>query len=250
MHYPDQDYYITFLFEQLEDFNSTVGSKHIQTHGCPKSYADNSLIVLFAILTLKDISSFKAQHRWLKIHPHWLLRCNLQSVPSRSTLSRRYKQLSLQLELFIVYLGNVSTPLIANLSPEVAYQDKSLFKVKGPVWHQKDRRANHVPKGTRALDKDASWSRSNDHGWVYGYGLHPTVCQQGFPRMSIVDTGCVSEKAAFDRQIEKLLEQNVGYVVADAGYTDLKRAQQLAKKGVFALDPCDSSQESSCTVLC
>ena len=237
MRYPDREYYITFLFEQLEDFNSSVGAKSPHTHGRPKSYADNSLIVLFAILPLKGIHSFKAQHRWLKIHPHWLLRCHLQRVPSRSTLSRRYKQLTHQLEMFIVYLGNMSIPLIPNLSPEVVYQDKSLFKAKCPVWHQKDKNANRLPKGLRAVDTDASWSRSKYHGWVYGYGLHLTVCREGLPLMSVADTACVSERAILDQQIEKMLEQNVGYIVADAGYTDLNRTEKLANKGLLLITP-------------
>ena len=50
MGYPDSDYYITFLFEQLEEFNASISA----TPGRPQSYADNSLIVLFAILTLND----------------------------------------------------------------------------------------------------------------------------------------------------------------------------------------------------
>ena len=66
MSYPDHEYYITFLFERLEDFKASVDAPQPQTYGRPKSYADENLIVLLAILTLKGIYSFKAQHRWLK----------------------------------------------------------------------------------------------------------------------------------------------------------------------------------------
>ena len=31
MGYPDSDYYITFLFEQLEDFNASVSSTQTET---------------------------------------------------------------------------------------------------------------------------------------------------------------------------------------------------------------------------
>jgi hypothetical protein len=36
---------------------------------------------------------------------------------------------------------------------EVVYEDKSLYKAKGGVWHQKDRKVNHILEGLRALDK-------------------------------------------------------------------------------------------------
>ena len=237
MGYPDRDYYITFLFEQLEEFNASVSATQAKPSGRPKSYADNSLIVLLAILTLKGIYSFKAQHRWLEIHPQELVRFKLDSVPSRATLSRRYKQLACQLEALIEFLGDVGAVLMPDVSQEVVYQDKSLFKAKGTVWHQKDRNANRMPKGLRAVDKDASWSVSQYHGWVYGYGLHLTVTQQGVPLMSAVDTACVSEKAILDRQTHKLLQQNIGYLVADAGYTDLNRTEHLANQGLLLITP-------------
>ena len=237
MGYPDRDYYITFLFEQLETFNTSVVSESTPTVGRPKSYADEWLIVLFAILTLKGIHSFKAQHRWLKLHLPQMPRFNLQTVPSRATLSRRYKQAACRLEAFIEFLGDLGMTLIADASLEVVYQDKSLFKAKGPVWHQKDRNANRLPKGLRAVDTDASWSVSKYHGWVYGYGLHLTVCAEGLPLRSVADTACVSEKAILDQQIDKMLEQNVGYIVADAGYTDLKRTEKLANKGLLLITP-------------
>ena len=237
MGYPDRDYYITFLFEQLETFNTSIGSESPPTLGRPKSYADEWLIVLFAILTLKGIYSFKAQHRWLEIHLPGIPQLNLQTVPSRATLSRRYKQIACRLEMFIEFLGDLGMTLIADASWEVVYQDKSLFKAKGPVWHQKDKNANRIPKGLRAVDTDASWSVSKYHGWVYGYGLHLTVCPEGFPLMSVVDTACVSEKAILDQQINKILAQNVGYIIADAGYTDLKRTEKLATKGLLLITP-------------
>ena len=234
MSYPDHEYYITFLFERLEDFKASVNAPQPQTYGRPKSYADENLIVLLAILTLKGIYSFKAQHRWLKTHPQWLCHFKLEKVPSRATLSRRYKQLADLLEALVVYLGDVGMPLIGSSSTEVVCQDKSLFKAKGTVWHQKDRNANRIPAGVHALDTDASWSKSHYHGWVYGYGLHLTASPQGLPRMGIVDTACVSEKAGLDRQIDKLLERNIGYLVADAGYTDLNRT--IGKTRTVATD--------------
>ena len=44
MGYPDRAYYITFLFERLEDFTASVDVPLPKTYGRPKSYADESLI--------------------------------------------------------------------------------------------------------------------------------------------------------------------------------------------------------------
>ena len=37
MSYPDHEYYITFLFERLEDFKASVDAPQPQTYGRPKS---------------------------------------------------------------------------------------------------------------------------------------------------------------------------------------------------------------------
>ncbi len=43
-------------------------------------------------------------------------------------------------------------------------------KAKGPVWHKKQKDKGIVPKNLRGLDKEATWSKSNADGWVYGHG--------------------------------------------------------------------------------
>ena len=153
------------------------------------------------------------------------------------TLSRRYKQLGPRLEAFVAYLGDVGVGLDIEPPPDSVYQDKSLYKAKGSVWHQKDRNANIIPDGLRNLDTDASWSTSKYRGWVYGYGLHLTTTTSGFPRLAAVYTGSVSEKAVLDHKTEALLARNIRYVTADAGYTDLNRVKQLASAGVLLLTP-------------
>lgn len=48
--------------------------------------------------------------------------------------------------------------------------DKMMIKAKGPVWHQKQKKQNIVPKGLRGLDRDATWGKSQAKGWIYGHG--------------------------------------------------------------------------------
>ena len=136
--------------------------------GRPKVHADSSLIVFFAIMMLKGIHALKAQRRWLLANPIWLCPLRLNSVPSRATLSRRSKQVGSTLQGFIEYLGDLGVCLDVQTPLEVVYEDKSLYKAKGSVWHEKHRKSGHIPEGLRALDREASWSTSKYRGWVYG----------------------------------------------------------------------------------
>lgn len=234
---PDKSDYIQFLFQRLDDFQGATDSKQTHKPGRPKAYTDASLIVFFSIMTLKGLNQFRAQHRWLIAHPFALFTLKLKKVPSRITLLRRYKALYPKLSQFVTFLGDWATPLGSDFNPQVVYQDKSFFNAKGPVWHHKDREANRVPEGLRNLDRDATWSKSGYHGWVYGYGLHTTTTAEGFPIMGIADTASVSEKAVLDRKKEKLLQRNIGYLVADDGYTDLRRTEELAQAGLLLITP-------------
>ena len=237
MCYPDREYYITLLFQLFEEFEASDTFERTERRGHPQVYPDSSLIVFFGLMTLKHIHRFKAQHRWLLTHPDWLATLHFDTCPSRVTLSRRYKQLAPRLEAFVAYLGDVGVALDIETAPDGGYQDKSLYKAKGSVWHQKDRNANIIPDGLRNLDTDASWSTSKYRGWVYGYRLHLTTTASGFPRLAAVYTGSVSEKAVLDHKTEALLERNIRYITADAGYTDLNRVKQLASQGVLLLTP-------------
>lgn len=237
MSYPDSDYYITLFFQLLEEFEVACPSNETERRGAPKVHSDRCLIVFFAVMLVKQIHRFKAQHRWLLTHPDWVSQLHFDTCPSRVTLSRRYKQLAPRLEAFIGHIGDVGVSLDIESPPEVVYQDKSMYKAQGPVWHQKDRKANIIPDGLRNLDTDASWSTSKYRGWVYGYGLHLTTTASGFPRLAQVHTASVSERAILDQKMETLLERNIRYIAADAGYTDLNRVKRLADKGVLLLTP-------------
>ncbi len=188
-------------------------------------------------MMLKGIHALKAQRRWLLATPIWLRHLKLKSVPSRATLSRRYKQVASNLEVFIEYLGDFGVSLDVQTPPEVVYEDKSLYKAKGSVWHEKHRKSGHIPEGLRALDTDASWSTSKYRGWVYGYGLHLTTTASGFPRLADVYTASVSEKTGLDEKTQALIVRNIRYIVADAGYTDFNRVQTLAESGLLLLTP-------------
>lgn len=237
MCYPDRRYYITFFFQLYRDFQKSLNPDQTKSKGRPRVHPESSLIIFFAIMMLKRIYRFKAQHTFLVEHREWVKRLKFESVPSRTTLSRRYKHLTETVEKFIDYLGDFGLSLDTETPIEVVFEDKSLYKAHGCVWHQKDRKADHIPEGLRNLDTDASWSTSKYRGWVYGYALHLTTTTKGLPRLASVHTACVSEKAGLDEKTDALLSKNIKYIVADAGYTDFARIQALAKHGLFLLTP-------------
>ena len=91
MRYPDSQEYITFLFFMLDAFSAT--QEKVPKKGRPETYSDASLIVFYAVMTLKGITTMRAQQHYLFHHPLLLEKCRLPACPSHVTLGRRYKTL-------------------------------------------------------------------------------------------------------------------------------------------------------------
>ena len=153
------------------------------------------------------------------------------------TLGRRYKALTPKLQTFTEYVATSSFAKAAGFLQEVVYEDKSLFKAAGPVWHQKDRLKDHLPKDLRGVDKTATWSKSGYHGWVYGHAVHLTSIRNGFPVMFDVLPANVNERKVLDTKKDLLIEKGVRCIVADNGYVDKKRQATFAKDAVLLLTP-------------
>ncbi len=235
MYYPDSKEYITFLFLMLDEFSAT--QEKVSKRGRPETYPDASLIVFYAVMTLKGITAMRAQQTYLFHHPLLLERCQLSACPSHVTLGRRYKALTPKLQAFTEYVATSSFAKAAGFLQEVVYEDKSLFKAAGPVWHQKDRLKDHLPKDLRGVDKTATWSKSGYHGWVYGYGLHLTGIRNGFPVMFQVLPANVNERKVLDTKKDRLIEKRVRCIVTDNGYVDKKRQVAFARDDVLLLTP-------------
>ena len=107
MYYPDRAlYYSPLLFQPLKEFEASNLLKRTKRRGPLEVHPDNSLIVFRAIMLLKAVNRFKAQHRWLIATPDWLPMLKLQTVPARRTLSSHYKPVVPKLEVFVAYLGD------------------------------------------------------------------------------------------------------------------------------------------------
>ncbi len=201
-------------------------------------YPAQGMMVFFVMMQYRRVFQFKTQWRWLEAHPTERQTLGFESVPHRTTLSRRYKGLYQILQAFIAYVGRDAQTLDESFESHDLYQDKSLFKAQGPVWHETDRQAGRVPDKLRHLDKEATWSKSGYHGWVYGYGLHVTCNRIGFPKLVQVETACVSEKQVMDDQQAYFLNiLRPATLSADNSYAQARRIRAWAKAGVALLTP-------------
>jgi hypothetical protein len=202
------------LFELFMQWPIQVGSPK---PGKPFTNTEKPMIVFFTMTQLRRIFRFKAQCRWLEAHRKMASLLGWVTIPYRTTLSRRYKVLYATICRFVLFIAQYAPDLDARFSPQHLIEDKSLFKVLGPVWHQSDRKAGRIPDKLRNLDTDATWSKSSYHGWVYGYGLHMTCNEDAFPALVQVETGAVSESALIDQKADHIIGQLAPDTLAAGG---------------------------------
>jgi hypothetical protein len=233
---PSFNDYVDLIYNRFEAF--AQASDAVSKIGRPFVYQQQSMIVFFMGMQFKRISQFKRQWRWLKAHPEMVTLLGWAQPPDRSTLSRRYKRLYAVLQDFVQFLGANSHPLGEDLKIDHLYEDKSLFKAQGPVWHQRDRQVGRIPDKLRHLDTDATWSKSAYHGWVYGYGLHLTCNQAGFPVLMLVETATFSEKEAIVAKEQIILHQlQPQTLCGDDAYTAANRIRDWAHHAIILLAP-------------
>jgi hypothetical protein len=150
---------------------------------------------------------------------------------------RRSKSIAPIVDAFVEFVGQWAETLDPAYESEVIVVDRSLFKARGPVWHQKDRAEGRIPAKLRNLDQEASWSKSGYHGWVYGYRLHFSCNLAGFPKSVQVTTGSLGESAVLDEAESKLLARRPVAVVGDNGFCKATRIRRWAKQGVMLVTP-------------
>jgi len=189
------------------------------------------------MMSIRRITTFKAQHRWLMHHLHIALALGFEQIPVRTTLSRRYKTLYPILQAFIAFVGRWAEALHPQLGSRILIEDASLFKAHGPVWHQSDRLAGRVPEKLRNLDQEASWRKSAYHGWVYGYSLHLTCNRAGFPKLAQVETGSLAESQVLEEKKEALFSLDPQTIVGDNAYFKAMRLRNWAAEGILLLTP-------------
>ena len=136
------------LFDQFMQDRIEQGIKQAKS----STYCSRSFIIFFMMMQFRGIYGFKTQWRWLTNHPEVLQILGWQQPPHRTTIARRYKVLYEGIEAFILFIGQYAADLSEQFNPRDLVIDKSLFKARGPVWHQADRKAGKVPPHLRNLE--------------------------------------------------------------------------------------------------
>lgn len=228
--------YVQLIFTLFDMFAQQQNQQ--LKRGRPFTFTEKAMTALFTLFQFRRIYRFKAQWRWLTGHPEMLPLLGLERVPHRTTFSRRYKQLYETLQAFMLFISQYAPDLDTAFKQDHLVEDKSLFKALGPVWHQSDRKAGHIPVKLRNLDTDATWSKSAYQGWVYGYGLHITCNEAAFPVLVQVETAAYTEAHVLDNKADLLLHTiEPETVAADNRYTKAMRIRRWAKQGVALLTP-------------
>lgn len=201
-------------------------------------YKHKVLILFFIHMQFRRIHQFKAQRRWLENHPQERKLLGFEEIPHRTTLSRRYKSAYPFIREFIAFIGEEIEPLDEAFAHNSLFEDKSLFKAKGPVWHKCDQEAGHIPEKLRNLDTDARWGKSGYQGWVYGYGLHITNNQYAFPKLAQIETAKVSEKQVIKKKEKCILHRlKPLFFTGDNSYFKAMRIRNWAQKGTALITP-------------
>ena len=229
--------YVGLIINLFAQFNQDPNNQ-LTKQGRPLTYSEESFIIFFIIMQYRRIYGFESQRRWLSLHPEMVRMLGWTRAPHRTTISRRYKSLYTLTQKFIMFVGSWVSDMDWRLSHRHLVEDKSLFRARGPVWHQKHRRSGHIPEGLGNLDTDAAWGKSSYHGWVYGYAVHLTCNEHAFPAIVSVQTASVSESEVLNSKEELILsELRPHTLAADDAYTKAMRIRHWARRGVALLTP-------------
>lgn len=186
--------------------------------GRPPVIPDWVVGALIMVAVLKQKKSKSAQFAYLRAHRAELARwLGVDLFPGRTTYFERYRRAHRLFEASIRLQGERAIRE-GTVDARCVAVDKSLLSARGPLWHQRQRRAGVYPRG---IDRDSTWTFSEYHGWIQGYGYevviaasHRGVC---FPLLASVDQAHVREHRTFAPKIAKLPKQTQ-YVLLDMGY--------------------------------
>jgi hypothetical protein len=186
--------------------------------GRPPTIPDWVLGALIMVAVLKRRKSKSSQYRFLHLHRDdlrkWL---GLDRFPARSTYFDRYRRAYRLFQAALRLQGRQALREGVADGRCVAV-DKSLVKARGPAWHKRQRLQGNAPRG---VDRDSTWSYSQHHGWVQGYGFEVVVTagKQGvvLPLLAGAETASVRESRTFLQLIPDL-PPVATHILADSGY--------------------------------
>lgn len=214
------------LSKIIKVIKSVIRLPRIQKRGRPCIYKQKDIAVMFAVMILKGIVHFKSMHKFLITNP--LISKLLgfkKSIPDRSTLSRRFKNVYDFIKEQISSLGSllINTKIT---KAKIISIDSTMHQARGNIWHKKHKAKNFIPDKLRNIDKEAEWGYSQYKGWVYGYKTH-LIATSSLKSLPVPIDCKITRANPQDNTIAlPLLKQfslkMTKYILADKGYDDEK----------------------------
>lgn len=207
--------------------------------GRPKTYPDKLIVKALIIMVIRrlytaySLLAFLEQDTVLTQQVRPLLMVN-GSLPSRRTWERRLDALPDTLPTLIGCLGRLLVSLICPWLTEgrAVAVDSTPLKARGGVWHKKDRERGIVPHSS--IDTEAHWSKSDYHGWWYGWKLHlaSTVTTIWIPLAARLTVANVHDSKLASALIAEL-PMEARYVLGDTHYNTPRIRAQCARDNRF-----------------
>lgn len=141
--------------------------------GHPRFYSGLSFSLLAVVaVTLRTFKGLELQRL---LERDAVLRRDLgfDRVPHRKTIETRLSSLQPEAEAQVAALGREIVTRLSRrrLRTPGSAIDGRMYRARGPLWHQKQRKKGVIPRQLRDLDVESAWSKSGYRGWVQGYRL-------------------------------------------------------------------------------
>lgn len=215
---------------QKVTFSPKRGAKH--------KYSRASFVIFFVVMFLKKIHRFKSMHKYAQQHYQSF---GWSSCPTRKTIRVRFEALPALLQVLIPELAKVFALKDTHFDFKWVFIDKSVFRSLGGIWHAKHMKTGFVPHPS--IDIQASWAKSDYHGWRFGYGLHLIVNQYRFPLAAIVATASEKDYNFVESLIERI-HLKISIIVGDRGYFCAEIIEKINQKLVVLLQTIKPFEQS------
>lgn len=211
---------------------SIIKLPRIKKRGRKFIYKPKDIAIMFAVMILKGIDKFKSMHKYLTDNEKIAKLLNFKdSIPDRTTLSRRFKNIYGFIKEQVKHLGSLF--LKKKLSGDSMISiDSTMHHACGNIWHKKHKKANVIPDKLRNIDKDAHWGYSQYKHWVYGYKTH-LLTTSSFKSVPLpidceITTANITDSKIAVNLLSELPEDN-RFVLGDKGY-DVKALRTICAK--------------------
>jgi len=208
-------------------------------------YSQRSILKLFLYSLIKGMHGFKTLYKHLQLKPQVLNLIGLDSLPHRTTLSRRFKRIPDILRHAIrnlfgrfVEQGHSDASLLA--------ADSTLMHANGNLWHRKDMKEGRLPSCGN-IDTDAHWGVSGEGTWVYGFRMHVAVTafdERVVPFDVVVEPANIKDSKVFRKELSLHLPQEAQVLLGDGGYDDQYCAAACDAQGVTLITPLEVKEHT------